>query len=114
LNTNSLASHKIIHIKFYNGAEKYTERAFPLIQIANKGDSVSFYCTSGQATKWLFSKGPLPDNAYRNNLLEYEVLHLDNVRMINNGTYTCVGKVEEFQDSENVFFENDVTLIVNG
>ena len=86
--------------------------SFP--QVVEEGEDIHFYCIIPQnVTCWLFQNDTLlPANAYTN--LEQDVLLIENVKVENSGTYTCVGKVDGFLTSDSVFFENDVVLIVEG
>ena len=83
----------------------------PPHQTAAPLQTIEFLCYTEITVAWFFQGGPLPLNAeeVRRSETRWSILKINNVILINAGTYTCVG-----EESKYVIFEADAVLSVQG
>ena len=74
----------------------------PRLLIASIGDTVYIHCTYKSNVTWYFEEGPLPNNAIlmENHDKYPHSLRIQNVRLDNDGSLTCVGQEKSGFDDE--------------
>ena len=66
----------------------------PTFHSLDIGDNAQFDCTSQIQVKWLFERGPLPQNVVKGISVDGEKfwLYIYSAQLSNAGTYTCHGE----------------------